>query len=184
MIAVKMSFRAFMDARRMMALVDKAKRRKMFQAAGYVRTTAMRMIRQRKSISRPGQPPHSHEGTLRRRMAFEVFPGADGAIVGPLKTNQVFFGKDRQPVSGTIPQILEDGGAITLLEVQRSNGTWRRADLRSRRRMAGRPTRYRTANIKARPYMKPALAKAVDGKRWMDIWGSDWLAPSTSLRAA
>ncbi len=81
---------------------------------------------------------------------------AGGVVVGPMKTNQVFFDRNRQPVSGTVPQVLEYGGQITILEWFRA-GVWQRADLRSLRRFADLPTRYRTVNIAARPFMHPAL---------------------------
>jgi len=68
----------------------------------------------------------------------------------------VYFDNHRQPVYGTVPEVLEEGGEITIMEVLR-HGKWIRADLRSRRKIAGLPRRYRTIRIKARPHTRPAM---------------------------
>ena len=68
---------------------------------------------------------------------------------------------------GTVPGVLEHGGAITILEVFK-HGSWQRADLRSRRRLGNLPTRYRTARIAARPYMGPALA--AEAPKFPELW--------------
>ena len=146
----------FFDKAPVLRAVDKARREVLSKAGAFIRRRARTSIRVRKSVSAPGEPPHSHEGTLRRFLFFGYDPGADTVVIGPAKTNQVFFDKDRRPVKGTVPSVLEYGGQITILEVFKY-GAWRRADLRSRRRLAGLPTRYRTVRIKARPYMRPAL---------------------------
>ena len=146
----------FFDKQRVVRAVDKARRAVLSKAGAFIRQRAKTSIRKRKAISAPGKPPSSHEGSLRRFLYFGYDPGADTVVVGPAKTNQVFFGRDRRPVSGTVPSVLEYGGQITMFEVQK-NGGWQRADLRSRRRLAGRRSRYRTVTIKPRPYMRPAL---------------------------
>jgi hypothetical protein len=124
-----------------------------------VRKTAMWRIRTSRKPSQPGNPPHSHTGILKRFLVYSWDPSTKTTVVGPMATNQIYFNRHRQPVKGTVPQILEEGGDITILEVFKY-GRWQRADLRSRRRLAGLPRRYRTAHIKARPYMGPALAEA------------------------
>lgn len=149
---------AFFDRQKVTDAVGKANRRVMSKAGAFVRRRAQTSIRPRKDASQPGQPPSSHSGILRRFIFFAYDQDAGGVVVGPMKTNQVFFGRDRKPVTGTVPQVLEYGGSITILEVFKW-GSWRRADLRSKRRNAGMPTRYRTVEIKARPFMHPALDK-------------------------
>lgn len=148
----------FFNRDKVLRAVDKAKREVLSKSGAAIRLTARHSIRKRKGIALPGQPPHSHEGTLRRFIYFGHDRAADSVVVGPMKTNQVFFSRDRRPVRGTVPSVLEHGGAITILEVLKF-GRWQRADLRSRRRLAGRPLRYRTALIRPRPFMGPALAK-------------------------
>jgi hypothetical protein len=147
----------FFDKARVVRAVDKVRRAVLSKAGAFIRQRARTSMRKRKASSAPGQPPSAHEGSLRRFLYFGYDPGADTVVVGPAKTNQVFFGRDRRPVTGTVPSVLEYGGEITIFEVHR-HGTWQRADLRSRRRLAGLRTRYRTVTIKPRPYMRPALA--------------------------
>ena len=153
----------FFDTAKVLRAVGRAKRQVLSQAGGTVRKLARWSIRQRKKPSAPGEPPHSHEGTLKRFLFYTYDQAADSVVIGPMKTNQVFFDRDGKPVRGTVPQVLEFGGGITILEVfkpwVRGGGKWVRADLRSRRRLAGLKKRYRTVKIAARPYMAPALAK-------------------------
>jgi len=146
----------FFDKARVLNAVDKARRAVLSKAGAFVRQRAKTSMRKRKAASAPGEPPSSHEGSLRRFLYFGYDPVADTVVVGPVATNQVFFGRDRKPVTGTVPSVLEYGGQITIFEV-RKGGTWQRADLRSRRRLAGLRTRYRTVTIRPRPYMRPAL---------------------------
>jgi hypothetical protein len=79
-------------------------------------------------------------------------------FIGPEKTNQVSFSPGGRPVTGTVPEILEKGGRVTVFEVARGDG-WQRADLRSRRRLTGKRTRLRTSTVAGRPYMSPAFEK-------------------------
>ena len=146
----------FFDKARVIRAVDKARRAVLSRAGAFIRQRAKTSMRKRKGASAPGEPPHAHVGTMRRFMFFGYDPGADTVVVGPARTNQVFFNRDRRPVKGTVPSVLEYGGQITVLEVFKY-GRWQRADLRSRRRLAGLPTRYRKVTIKPRPYMRPAL---------------------------
>jgi len=147
----------FFDRPKVRRAVDRARRQSLSKAGAYIRTRARTSIRRRKGVSAPGSPPHSHEGTLRRLIFFGYDPAAGSVVVGPAATNQVFFNRHRQPVRGTVPEVLEYGGEITILEVEKWPGFWTRADLRSRRRLAGKRTRCRRVRVAARPYMWPAF---------------------------
>lgn len=150
---------SFFDRMAVINRVEAAKLRVLSKFGAFVRRRAQTSLRKRKAVSKPGEPPSSHTGILRRFIFFSYDHATGGVVIGPMKTNQVFFDKHRRPVTGTVPQVLEYGGSITILEWQRfPGGPWERADLRSRRRLAERPLRYRTANIAARPFMRPALA--------------------------
>jgi len=148
----------FFDRKAVLGAVDRATRKVLSRFGAFVRTTARHSIRRRKAVSQPGQPPTNRTGTLKRFIWFAYEPAKRSVIIGPAKTNQVFFDGDGRPVKGTVPEVLEDGGSIFVREVFKW-GAWRRADLRSRRRLAGLPTRLRKVNIAARPYMGPAFAK-------------------------
>jgi len=146
---------------------ERAERRILMQAGGFVRTTAGRSIRKSKKVSAPGEPPHSHIGILRKLILFAYDPFSASVVVGALKTHQKFLDTAGQFVAGTVPAILEDGGTIGIFEVQKY-GRWRRADLRSRGGIAGYPTRVRKVKIAARPYMWPALEKTAP--RFPELW--------------
>lgn len=165
----------FFDEPKVINAVSKARLRYLRNAGGYARKVAKSLIKnpgKRKRAahkkdggvgspsSAPGSPPFSHTGVLRGFIFFAYDQSRDSVVVGPAKTNQVFFDRNRKPVRGTVPEVLEEGGTIRILEVLK-NGKWRRADLRSRRRLAGRRTRYRAVKIKPRPYMDPALKATI-----------------------
>jgi len=151
--------------------VERAKHQYLSKAGAFIRRDAKGLIRRAKKPSRPGNPPHDHTGLLRERIFFAEDTTTGHMLVGPEKTNQVFFAGDGQPVTGTVPEILEqpEGGDIQVLEVYSDHfKKWVRADLRSKRKLAGRKTRLRRVHIESRPFMAPALAKNVD--KFPDLW--------------
>lgn len=77
--------------------------------------------------SRPGEPPRSVVGTLKKFLFFAYDAQKKSVVIGPAKVN----------AKGDAPAPLEFGGASTISTAK------------------GR----RTATIKKRPYMAPALAK-------------------------
>lgn len=129
---------------------------------GFVRKSAQRNIRSRKRPSRPGEGPTNQSGILKKFLYYAFDPSQWSIVVGPAKTNQVFFNGHGEPVTGTVPEVLEQGGRITLQEAQSPRtGAWVRQDLRFRRTNNGGqatwPRRRRTVTISARPYMQPAF---------------------------
>ena len=146
----------FFDRPAVTNAVDRGAKKALSKAGAFVRQRARSSIRKRKKTSAPGSPPSSHVGTLKRFLFFAYEPTRKSVVVGPAKTNQVFFQGDGRPVTGAVPGVLEHGGEISVLEVSKS-GRWQRANLTSKRRLAGLPTRLRTARVAARPYMLPAL---------------------------
>lgn len=154
----------FFDAPRVLASVDQATARNLSLAGSYVRKAARGLIRKvgkKGKPSNPGQPPKSRTGVLKDFLFFAYEPSRRTVVVGPAKTNQVFFKRSGKPISGTAPEVLEYGGEISVLEWWLpSQQKWSRVDLRSKRKIEGRKTRLRTVRIAARPYMAPAEAKA------------------------
>lgn len=159
--------RFFFDREVVSRAMDAASRRNLSKAGAFVRRTAKGLIRFGRRASRPGNPPRSHTGALKRFLWFAFDPSSKSVVVGPAKTNQVFFQQDGTPVRGTVPSVLESGGQVRILEVLRY-GRWGRADLRSRRRLAGLKTRMRTVDIKARPYMAPAWER--ERPKFPELW--------------
>lgn len=120
--------------------VNRTERRFLFKVGGYLRAVAMKSIRTRKGTSQPGQPPHSHVGTLRRLIAFAVDRYGESVTVGPLSHGKFLNEKG--------PGILEHGGTRTVYR-------------------GGKTITQRYA---ARPYLAPALRKTEDAmsKLWRD----------------
>ena len=173
----------FFDTRWAKVAVDKTARTVLSKFGAFVRTSARSSIPSSNTVSRPGQPPHSHIGAPRRavnrhRKANGAAPikggrqgikdiwfawdqGHKSVVVGAIKYNMLSFGTRGEVLHGTLPEILEYGGDIGLMEHQRPGvDSWRRIDFRfARRRYAGHKVRRRTVHIAARPYMVPALTR-------------------------
>jgi hypothetical protein len=66
-----------------------------------VRTTARRSIRRKKGTAPPGNPPHSHEGSLKRLIYFSYDPRSETVVIGPARFKK-----------GEAPPLLEFGGTI------------------------------------------------------------------------
>ena len=69
----------------------------------YIRRTARQSIKERKGPSKPGFPPHSHEGSLKRLLNFYYDRVSKTVVVGP----EI---KSVRPTGA--PNILEFGGAV------------------------------------------------------------------------
>jgi hypothetical protein len=170
----------------------------MGRIGAYIRTRARTSMRYRKRASLPGQPPSAHTGLLRGKSGqggidFSFDPSTYSLVVGPIKLNKVYFNRAGEPITGPVPNVLEFGGDIHVLEVWKGvrrdvrgkfatwnnavtrTGTWVRADLRRKSKLSHRRKRLRRVHIQARPYMRPALMKELPNipKAW-----------SASVRAA
>lgn len=121
----------FFDRPRVQRAVDWGKRQALSKAGAFIRRRARSSIRKRKRSSRPGEPPSSHTGLLRRFILFGYDRRRDSVVVGPVGFRQ-----------STAPSVLEFGG---------------RSAVESRRR--SRRRKKRVVRIAARPYMRPALEK-------------------------
>lgn len=166
----------FFDRPLVMRAIDAARKRVLSKFGAFVRRTAKGLIRKRKKPAPPGRPPSSHTGVLREFIYFAYDPDVDSVIIGPAKTNQVFFSDSGKPVTGTVPSVLEFGGHVNQFDWFVPGFGWQRADLRRVRR-SGRKTRMRKIAIAARPYMQPALDENLP--KFPDLWGD-----SVSVRGA
>ena len=117
----------FFTSKAVLSATDRATRRVLSKFGAYVRRTAKSSIRKRKRISRPGKPPSSHTGLLRRFIFFGYDPAKRSVVIGPVRLTH----GDR----GEAPALLEYGGTTTL----------KRRGKRKR------------ARFRARPYMGPAM---------------------------
>jgi len=73
--------------------------RSLGHAGGAIRLTARRSIRRRKQPAKPGNPPHTQSGNLKRSIRFEAKP--DEVLIGPVNE----FG-------GTLWNLHEFGGSV------------------------------------------------------------------------
>lgn len=89
------------DSPKIESLMDRATRRALMRAGGFIRGVAKRSIRKRRGPSKPGNPPHSHIGTLKRFILYAYDPGSQTVVVGPKALG-----------SAQAPQALEHGGSV------------------------------------------------------------------------
>jgi len=125
----------FFDRAPVMRAVDRARRIALSKAGAFIRQRAKTSIRKRKGTSAPGEPPYSHEGSLRKFIFFGYDPGTESVVVGPVGFKR-----------SDAPHVLEFGGT-TVIE---------RFDVRTHKQ------RKRRVKIAARAYMGPALEKEKD----------------------
>lgn len=138
----------FLDRPRVVREVDRARRRALSRSGGYVRRIAMRSMRKRRGPSAPGQPPHAHEGGLRRNVYFAYEPRRESVWVGP-----VAYPNSR------VPRLLEYGGTVRVPMYLTPWGELippHRAHTLRAKRVRLKPSSMRV-RIAPRPYMRPAL---------------------------
>ncbi len=142
---VNMRMRRFsFRPRVVMNAVDRARRRNLTRLGGWIRKTARRSILKRKSTSAPGKPPSSHVGRL-KNLIFYAFDEAQFSVV----IGAMLWGGAKFRGSRRAPELLEHGGVTS----------------RSRRGRRPRRMRYRP-----RPFMGPALGKAVSEDKLAQVW--------------
>lgn len=96
--------RGFFDRAAVQQKVDTATRKVLSRFGAFVRQRAKTSIKKRKEISRPGQPPHSHVGLLRKFILFAYDPDRKSVVIGPTLTKE----------DAEAPRLLEHGGDTTL----------------------------------------------------------------------
>ncbi len=122
----------FFDRSAVLDRLDAARVKVLSKQGAFVRTAARTSIRKRKGTSSPGNPPFSHEGSLRRLILFGYEGSSESVIVGPVG----FEGSDT-------PAALEHGGPSTRTFWSKKNG-----------RLA-----KKRVQIRPRPFMLPALER-------------------------
>lgn len=93
---------SFFDQAGIERRVASARLRVLSRFGAFARRRAQTSIRKRKKPSPPGQPPSSHEGSLRRLILFALDRSAELVAVGP-----VLFRR------GEAPRLLEHAGDVT-----------------------------------------------------------------------
>jgi len=135
----------FFDNPKIRNAIDTATRKVLSKFGAYVRTRARSSIRSRKGVSKPGRPPYSHTGLLKKFIFFGLDRAHRSVVIGPISLNT--------PTNA--PQVLEYGGYPIIIKDYRS-------DVLQKKR--------RRRKIKPRPYMGPAFVKELSGlpEKWRD----------------
>jgi hypothetical protein len=123
----------FFDSKKVLKTVDKQTRQVFSKFGSFVRQTARGLIRKGKKPSKPGKPPHGHGPQLLKRFLFFSWePTTRSVVIGPAKLNGTI---------GSAPEALEKGKRTKIVST------------RNHQRVK------RTATIRPRPFMAPAVAK-------------------------
>jgi hypothetical protein len=144
----------FFDRAAVTSATDRGRVRALNRIGAYLRLTAKRSMRRRKGSSAPGEPQHAHTGLLRDHVYYTFDHNTNSVVIGPalLRTPGA---DDARPIAGTIPQTLEEGGAIRVRESGRG-------------RTSG--SRVRTVTVTKRPAMAPALEEAKRADKLSEFW--------------
>jgi hypothetical protein len=133
---VDIKFSMFFDRKGVIDKMEAKERKVLARTGGFARKVMRGGMRRRKKISQPGEYPSAHAGQLKELIFFGYDDGQ--LVVGPV----LFKGKGRQPQGKTVPELINEGGTVT---------------------MKTKRTTY-TANYAARPFVDltmPAAAKAL-----------------------
>jgi hypothetical protein len=157
----------FFDRAAVQNAVARGNLRALSKAGAYVRTRARTSLRRRKKPAAPGQPPSVHSrdsfATL-KNILFGLEPQRQAVLIGPVGLGGASRNSAVVP-DGTVPNVLEFGGQVSVLEEQLSyydHGQkvtrWRQTNPQGRQ-VRGRtlPHRRRRVRVASRPFMGPAL---------------------------
>lgn len=141
--------RDFAETRRVLAKFEAQARKAIYLQSGYIRATARNSMRPGKPgrPSAPGSPPHYITRLLKDFLFFSWDPIQNSMVIGPAAIGR-----------STTPRVLEEGGTSGKTYFKRGT-QWVKG----------------TVQIKARPYMAPALQKSQE--KLSEFW-------SKSVRAA
>ena len=169
----------FFDREAVQKAVERGNLRALSKAGAFIRTRARSSLRRRKKPSPAGSPPSVHSrdsfATL-KNILFGLEPQRQAVIIGPVALRGSSGNAATAPVSGTVPNVMEFGGAIAVSEQQvtfHDHGQkvvqWVQAN--PRRRRPGKrdiPRRRRRVRVDARPFMGPALE--AEAQHIPDAW--------------
>jgi len=137
----------FFDRQAVIKAADKQTRAVLSKFGSFVRRTAKGLIRnagKKGASSRPGQPPKSHNGMLKKFLFFVFDPARQSVIIGPAKLNGT--------ISDNCPAVLEKGGTTKVRVWQNHQKV------------------VKKVHVEARPYMGPAVSKEI--KQLPSLWAN------------
>lgn len=107
------TYKMFFDAPNVIKKIKDGTKSVMSKAGAFIRQRAKTSIRPRKGIAKPGQPPSSHDGTLRKLIFFGYDSSTDSVVIGP----KLKGGGQSDP---TTPHLLEFGGTTKSWRTQKT----------------------------------------------------------------
>jgi hypothetical protein len=149
----------FFDRPKVLARVEKARRKNLSKCGAYVRTAARSMLRRRKRSSFPGQAPsvHSKKSLLTlKSIFFEYDPQSGGVIVGPVAV----YGNKQD-----VPKLMEKGGYATRSMEYAVQYTKRGIQ---KKKLVLQKAAPRRVYYDPRPFMRPAMKK--ERKKFANVW--------------
>ena len=136
------------ETKRLDRAVDVSVKNSLTRVGGAIRDEAKDSIRRRPGVSRPGEPPHSHLGTLQALIASAYDAQHSQVVVGPgLLTSRP--ARSRLLSRSTVPETLEFGGVV---EIQNTSGS------------------VRVKEIQPRPFMGPAFRAVMRSGKLQRYW--------------
>lgn len=153
----------FFDREEIQRQVDRGKLKALSKIGAYVRKRARTdVLRRRKAVSAPGEPPsvHSNDSTTSlKNILFGLGDDKESVLIGPVKlTGSRRIGNSAVHSLFNVPEKLEHGGQAQILQAVDSDSgkllTYIPRRLRGRVRF-----RSRSVNIAARPFMSVALER-------------------------
>ena len=99
---IKITVRTQFDKRKLKKKAETATFTSLSEAGGAVRKTAKRSIRKRKKASKPGSPPHTQTGMLKRVIRYDVTNNRTVVAIGPVNE-----------IAGQLWNLHEFGGVAT-----------------------------------------------------------------------
>jgi hypothetical protein len=122
---------------------DRQTQRVFSKWGAYARRNAKGLIRKFKKPAKPGHPPHSHNGLLKKFIFFAWDPSRRSVVMGPAKLNGTI---------GDAPHALEYGGQSSVRVGRRGH------------------KHIEKVTIAKRPYIGPAAEKT--NKELPDLWAN------------
>jgi hypothetical protein len=126
--------KTFLKPDRIMNPYKRTERRVLNQIGAFTRRTAKQSIRKRRKASKPGTPPSSHTGGVKRNIFFAYDRNRGSVVIGPIRLGGRKGGPDQ-------PRILEEGGTTTV------------------QKQGKRKSAKKRVFIQERPFMGPAKEK-------------------------
>lgn len=169
--------KTFLDRNAVIKSLDEIARKALLRIGGTIRTIASRSIRpagKKGKSSSPGKPPRTATKILPKSIFFGFDIRKRELFTGPVKLKSAGKWKatrdeGNSPEPATGASVMEYGGTLEALEgallLSDTQGRSKKGQFTAKKPRLRQVPKGTTITIKARPYMRPALEKAVRLKK-------------------